>query len=300
MKNENLPSFVGIGAAKAGTTWLTRHLARHPEIYVPPRKELNSFDYHEFDAHCIEGYKRHFQCAGDARIKGEFSTIYLQSRRAPPRIRELLPNVKLLVSLRNPIEQVYSHYWHLRRQNFHQGSGASASMTVEQAMDEYPDLLVEPALYFKHLSRWREHFPERQIHTMFFDDIVRTPASVLESVWSFLEVECLDYSPSDHEEISTRERRGVSPKAKTYDDLHRALYGLLVRHVYNPMKVVLGPRRAAAVKDGLRARQVLEAAFFREGYPAMDSSLREMLREKFDDEISSLSGMTGRDLSHWR
>ena len=112
MTDNELPDFIGIGAAKSGTTWLARNLTAHPEVYVPPRKEINSFDYDDFDANCIKDYKKHFRCSEMIKARGEISTIYLQSERAPPRIQRLLPDVKLIVCLRNPIEQIYSHYWH--------------------------------------------------------------------------------------------------------------------------------------------------------------------------------------------
>lgn len=299
MSSDGLPQFIGIGAAKSGTTWLARNLSRHPEVFVPQRKELNSFDYHEFDEACVESYKRHFRCPREIRVTGEFSTIYLQSERAPPRIRRLIPDVKLLVSLRNPIEQIYSHYWHLRRQNFHQGAACRTPLSIEDAIDRYPHLLIEPASYFKHLSRWRRLFAEDQMLIVFFDDIVLSPSTVLETVWAFLGIESLDCPRSDARRVANLERAGVSPKAQTLERLHGVLYARMVRHLYNPMKKLMGPRRAATVKDRLRVRQIMERIFYRRGYPSMSARLRDVLRARMSEEIESLAGLTGRDLSHW-
>ncbi len=293
------PDFIGIGAAKSGTTWLARRLAKHPDVFVPPRKEINSFDYCDFDANCIEEYKKHFRCSDSVKMKGEISTVYLQSKRAPSRIQKLLPDVKLFVSFRNPIEQIYSHYWHLRRQNFHQGKIRHEVEDLEQALHNYPDLLVEPALYCKHLTRWRKYFPPEQISIIFFDDIVQSPEVVLRNLWTFLGVGCENYARKEAGVASMVEREGVSPRAKSLDYIHRALYGFLVRHIYNPMKVAMSPRHAAAVKDGLRVRQIMERVFFRQGYPDMGIEVRQLLSDKLASEIEALGCLTGRDLSHW-
>jgi len=300
MASGQWPDFIGIGAAKSGTTWLARNIGNHPQVYLPPRKELSSFAYHDFDAACIADYKRYFQCASKFKTKGEFSTIYLQSEKAPGRIKKLLPEVKLIVSLRNPIEQIYSHYWHLRRQNFHQEKRAARAARLEEAVANYPELLVEPARYFTHLNRWKEYFSPQQIHVIFFDDIVTSPESVLKGAWSFLGVDFEIPLQDSASNLNAIEREGVSPRGGGFEALHGALYGLLVRHVYNPLKRVVGPRRAAAVKDGLRLRQVMECVFFRNGYPEMPSEVRTLLCNQLAGEIEGLARMTGRDLSNWR
>lgn len=299
MANAQLPDFIGIGAAKSGTTWLARNIGKHPQIYLPQRKELSSFAYHDFDAACIEDYKRYFRSAPAFKTKGEFSTIYLQSEKAPRRIKKLLPEVKLIVSLRNPIEQIYSHYWHLRRQNFHQDKRDARAARIDQAVASFPELLIEPARYFTHLNRWKEYFSPQQIHVIFFDDIVASPEKVLKDAWSFLGVEGDIPPQGSGGDLSAIERQGVSPRGGGFEALHGALYGLLVRRVYNPLKRMVGPRHAAAVKDGLRLRQVMESIFFRNGYPDMPSDVRTLLCNQLAGEIEGLSRMTGRDLSNW-
>lgn len=299
MGSGRFPDFIGIGAAKSGTTWLARNLARHPDVFVAARKEVSSFAYHDFDSACIENYKKHFHCSSEFKVRGEFSTIYLQSEQAPSRIHELLPDVKLIVNLRNPIEQIYSHYWHLRRQNFHQDARDSSSVGIERAITEYPELLIEPARYFKHLSRWKEFFAPDQILIVFFDDIVRSPESVLKNAWSFLGIDCEAWLQRASANFTAIERGGVSPRSGRFEALHRALYGTLVRGIYNPLKRIVGPRHAAAVKDGLRLRRMMEGIFFRRGYPEMSPDVRMRLRDELTGEIEDLSRMTGRDLSGW-
>ena len=126
-----LPNFIGIGAPKAGTTWLFNCLQEHPQVFVAPVKETKFFDDENIEGRILE-YEAHFRGAEGAIAVGEISTRYLSSNRgAAERIHRYLPEVRLFVSLRNPSDQAYSHYWHLRRQNFHQWKRANLPETFE-------------------------------------------------------------------------------------------------------------------------------------------------------------------------
>ena len=293
-----MPAFIGIGAAKAGTTWLAACMRQHPQIFMPLRKEVNVFHYTDFDTSTLRLYEQHFAPATSKRLPGEFSTLYLQSALASQRIAKHAPDAKLIVSLRNPIEQVYSHYWHLRRQLFH-ASQSNAPIDFEQAIERYPHLLIEPALYHKHLRRWLDEFSRDQLLVVWFDDIVTDPQRVLTEVFSFLGV------PTEADRLiaqapGVRERRGVSPRSSLGENVYRPLYAALVRYLYNPMKRGLGPRLAANLKELSGARRLLEWLFFRPGYPPMTSRQREISRAIFRHDTSALERLLGRDLSAWR
>jgi hypothetical protein len=66
-KRLTLPDFLGIGAPRAGTTWLDRNLRAHPDLYLPDRKELHYFDRYYHTALYV--YTRRFR-AGRGRVKG--------------------------------------------------------------------------------------------------------------------------------------------------------------------------------------------------------------------------------------
>ncbi len=108
-----LPQFLGIGAQKAGTTTLHDWLTQHPQIFLPAQKELHYFSLH-FDAG-LPWYAEHFAAAGPAQRCGEITPYYLFHPQAPQRIRALLPQVRLIVLLRDPVERALSQYFHARR-----------------------------------------------------------------------------------------------------------------------------------------------------------------------------------------
>lgn len=102
----HLPDFLGIGAQKAGTTWLHENLRCHPELYLPDAKELHYFDW---DFHqSLRSYAEHFRDGAD-RVKGEITPGYsiLSSIRIAL-IKDLMPDLRLLFLVRNPISRAWS------------------------------------------------------------------------------------------------------------------------------------------------------------------------------------------------
>ena len=80
-----LPNFIGIGAPKAGTTWLFKCLDEHPEVFVAAVKETSFFDYGTIEGRFAE-YEAHFVGSEGYPAVGEVSTRYLSSHRAPARV----------------------------------------------------------------------------------------------------------------------------------------------------------------------------------------------------------------------
>ncbi|HVX09722.1 MAG TPA: sulfotransferase domain-containing protein [Pirellulales bacterium] len=293
-----LPNFIGIGAPKAGTTWLARCLGEHPQIFMAAVKETSFFRYADPDGR-IKEYEEHFAGAEGAVAVGEFTTSYLESDRPPVAINRLLPQVRLLVSLRNPIDQVYSHYWHLARQNFHLWAARDVPRSFEEAVECQPDRLFAVTQYHHHLRRWLNYFERRQLLILFYDDLRCHPQQVLCQVYDFLGVDPSFVAPSTQESGATV-RRGVSPRSSGSGRMHAILYDRLNRCVYRPLKNLLGVRRAARLKDLFHIRQVMETVFFQPGYPPMHPDTRAMLAKRFADEIGALEELTGKDLSHWK
>jgi hypothetical protein len=201
------------------------------------------------------------------------------------------------VSLRNPVDQVYSHYWHLRRQNFHQDENPRPEC-FETALEMYPDKLLRPARYAEHLERWLEQFDRRQLQVLFYEDIQNNPEQVLDELYAFLGVDSSVRPPALRSD-GTSVRRGTSPQSPVHERIYTTLYDGLTQYVYHPVKQWVGPARAERLKNTLRLRETLESMFRKEGYPDMAPDTRARLRDHFADDIVRLEDLTDRDLSHW-
>src|SRR4051812_20619515 len=111
-----LPTFVILGTMRGGTTSLVRYLGEHPDVYVAPQKEVHFFDEH-FELG-VEWYEAQFEGRGDARQFGEGTPAYLYGDIAMQRLKQILPETRLIVSVREPVERAYSHYWHQRARGY--------------------------------------------------------------------------------------------------------------------------------------------------------------------------------------
>lgn len=293
------PNFIGIGAPKAGTTWLASCLAEHPEVFIAPTKETNFFDYDSIEGRWDE-YLAHFGRSGDERAVGEISTRYLTSKAAPTRIRSQLPEVRLIVSLRDPVDQVYSHYWHMRRQNFHAWrSSHFGEVSFEEALERHADQLIRPALYATHLERWLREFSRSRLHVILYDDIRSRPHDVIRNLFRFLQVDEA-FLPVSLDARGSSMRAGVSPRSPALGRWHGTVYDLLNRAVYHPAKRRIGVRRAIWIKDKVKVRTAMEWVFLRPGYPQMRLETRAKLRRRFTGEIERLGELLGVDLSVWK
>jgi hypothetical protein len=292
-----LPNFIGLGAPKSATTWLFYCLREHPEVFVADSKEVMFFDYGDIRGR-LPTYEEHFSRAGDAKAVGEFSTRYLASTRAPERVKKLIPDAKLIVSLRRPADQIYSHYWHLRRQNFHGLATSSETPTFEQALKDMEDQLLTPAYYYRNLSNWIEHFELSRIHVILYDDIQSCPNKVIRDLYTFLGVDA-GFVPPALNPSSAQMRKGCVAGTVFKEKLQRRIYTFLANRIYRPLKSLLGVRRADRIKSMIRARETMDFLFHDTAYPSLSSKTRESVSHRFDSDVRELSSLIGRPLNHW-
>ena len=192
MASTPLIDFIGIGAPKCGTTWLSAQLEAHPQIGFAPDKEVYYFadtiarriagrELHCFDRGVAWYHKQFPARAGRITCRGEFCPSYLYSEEAATRIAAYRADIKLLLCLRPPVEMMYSWYWYGR-------SGVMASLPRSFAeMMENP-FLRDLGCLARHLRPYVERFPAKNILVIQFDAIRRDPDHVRRSVYEFLSV----------------------------------------------------------------------------------------------------------------
>ncbi len=292
-----LPNFLGIGAPKCGTTWLAKCLSEHPDIYMATAKETMFFSSSYVPEKFKDEYEAHFSTAGTEKAIGEFSVDYFTDPHAPKRIKEHLSNPKFVIVLRNPMEQVYSFYWHLRRQNFGRWD-ASTRWSFEEALEYIPEILLDTCYYAKHLRFWFQHFDKEQFHIVLYDEICSSPRLVLRDLFTFLNVDP-DFTPQSLANNDFSTRKGVSPRNQIMDKLHASLYEFLNQQIYMPLKRKFGVKKIASLKDKLRVRVLLQMIFYQEGYPAMKKQTRIKLNSIFTPQIKELELLLEQDLKSW-
>jgi len=213
------PHFICIGAHKAGTTWLYENLKRHPSVWLPPIKELHYFDgmpglpkvaqrLNEAIKEIVEigripdpakldlmrkyvlvqpkdfaWYRSLFEPAGE-RLAGDMTPAY--ATLAGPvvgRIRELLPDCRIIFIMRNPIERAWSHF----RSNAEKAKVDMTAVgldTIRRQIDS-PSSQIRTA-YTRTIETWEQSFPRDRILYLFYDDLLADRDSFLDAVCRFL------------------------------------------------------------------------------------------------------------------
>lgn len=182
------PTFIGIGAQKCASSWLYCILEDHPDVCLSERKELDFFSYYYDNGY--QWYERHFPCNKPTKAVGEISPSYFHDFAAPTRAKLYDPDLKVIVSLRDPIERALSHHKHLVRLGYYRGPDFS----FEAGLRLNP-MYVEQGLYAKHLAHWLSVFPASQVLVVFMDDIRKDANAVVKDVYRFLGI-AEDHAPA--------------------------------------------------------------------------------------------------------
>ena len=188
--------FIGIGAPRCGTSWITNVLRSHPDICISEPKEVRYFNREEKQFGRLKGnknsnfdkdiswYLQRFSHAKEGQFCGEFSPIYLSDQTAPSAIKAQFPDVKLIVCLRNPEDRAYSFYKLLS------GNSVIEPMSFEQALEK-ESVYVEAGLYAKNLARYLEYFDRDKILFLVFEEVISEPAREINRIFEFLGVDPL-------------------------------------------------------------------------------------------------------------
>jgi hypothetical protein len=282
--------FVGIGAAKAGTTWLAACLAEHPQVCVSEPKELNYFCEGDLwrkqvrrSLRGTEWLQARFHHYQTGQLKGEFSPNYFTDPVTPPSLFEHSPHLRLLVALRNPTDALYSYYFELAKR-------WNVPATFDGFIERYPDAL-EMYLYDTHLRRFRELFPDNQLPYVLYDDIQSSSHQVLRDLFIFLQIEP-DFVPSVlHQRINER----------------RSANSLVLRNIiHNTTAVLNSSPQTARLKNLLIRLGVLRAVHWVQEqnwkptkFAPMNPDTRARLVAYYAPEVEALGQLVGRDLKHW-
>ena len=179
-----LPSFLCIGAQKAGTTWLHANLACHPQLFVPPQKEIHYFDWFEMTS--LRAYASVFSGAG-ARLAGDISPGYsAMGRRRVRAVHRVLPDARVLVLLRDPVERAWSQVLMASRRVGRDPATLSAREALSYVRSRGARRRGE---YTRMLTTWKQTFGPDSVWVGFYDDISMRPAELLSGVFRHLEVD---------------------------------------------------------------------------------------------------------------
>jgi hypothetical protein len=170
------PTFMVIGAQKCGTSWLANMISQHPEITVASNKEVHFFNNRDNFQKGIAWYIKQFQVAADIKAVGEFTPNYFwtsedekeieesrRTRNIPELVQRYLPDLKLIVSLRDPVERAVSAYYHHIR--------AGRINPKQRLLEVASHLGIETMGYYDvHLRNWLAYYPLDKILILYYEE----------------------------------------------------------------------------------------------------------------------------------
>ena len=215
-----LPDFIIIGAGRAGTTALYSYLIQHPLIAAASTDNNESVaDLHFFEyiiSNNIQWYRSHFPILfsksnkhKNSFITGEYTSTYMYHPDVPKRIFNLLPKIKLIVILRNPIDKAYSTYQQQFRFGEYTTSFEDTINAEFRRIDlnkDFPELnsnnydfenfvaqnIIRHGVSADYLETWLKIFDRKQILILNSDDLKKSTKETLRRVFNFLNVSNYD------------------------------------------------------------------------------------------------------------
>lgn len=312
---QSLPTFLIVGAVKAGTTSLHEYLQMHPEVYMSPVKETNHFsdgdmlfehfnvDYkqdvnvnlekylegpmdkkiHIAHVRTFQQYVQLFRNVTNQKAIGEVSNSYLYLPNTANTIKQVLPDVKIVMILRNPVERLYSQYL----MNLKLGKIIERDLLKEIAADQakpikgwgVSHLYLEVGNYYEQVKRYYDNFPAQNIKVILFDDFKKDAAGTMRDLFHFLGVDenfALD--------MSQRYNEAGMPR------FGKLNYWLTQIGVYGLVKKVFSPELKEKIKSII---------YTKDNIPKITASEKQYLQDYYRNDIQALAKLLNRDLSAW-
>ncbi|MDP1558111.1 MAG: sulfotransferase [Nitrosomonas sp.] len=274
--------FIGIGAQKCASTWVHRILSDHPEVVVYPGKEIDFFS--TWYDHGYQWYERQLGDVGPIKARGEVSTSYFADSDTPVRVFLYNPNMRIVLSLRDPIERAYSNHLHEVRLSHFTGR----NLDFEDGLANNP-MYLEQSRYAEQLARWLAVFPLSQVLVLFQENIRDTPLIQARSLYRFLGL--AEGHQSWFLEKKVNESRSIK---SVYVDHFLKQAGRLGRSI-GVGGVVEAVRKNNWVRRLRRHNQI----DLRQVIPPMRKDTRMHLQDVLADDMRELAQQLGREDLPW-
>jgi Sulfotransferase domain len=272
-----LPSILGIGPGRTGTTWLHRVLEGHVDLPYGIKETLyfTTFYYKGLD-----WYARHFRYASGIRPIVEICPYFFEGETVD-RIKTVIPHCRFIVTLRDPVDRLYSVYKNLRY------TADARRGTLEQTLAVWPTM-AKGNRYAPHLEGWFDAFGRENVLITIYDELRSNPQIYLNRVTDFIGIEriLLSQSPQIADDVHSFKRAPRSPRLAR--GAQRARYWLKGHQAYRFYNLL----ERSGAWDFCGGRGEL----FQPLTPEQD----ERLRARYLPEVEALEELLKIDLSAWK
>ena len=258
------PTFMCIGPEKTGTSWLYENLKAHPQVYLPPIKEIRYFWENAYlpnqditkrltNPHWHnELYRNHLKkrvdfyqknegelsienpelinelfwdfkyllfprddnwyfslfADGKDKVTGDITPLYYQlPDQEIQHIRDILPELKIIILLRNPIDRA----WSKAKMNLCQHQSRKLKdVSNEEFYNNFSKEYEQLPSYVALINNWKQYFPAKNIYIGYYDKLVAQPSLLFDEICNFLEIEPNLFPAHKRDNLSAKVNRGVN------------------------------------------------------------------------------------------
>ncbi len=307
-KKGRLPNFIIIGAARSGSTSLHYALDTHPQVFMSPIKETNYFLFYgnseptssislgrrekitRGSATTIENYHACFDSATSSHTAiGETSPAYLYTPEVPGRIKESIPDTKIMAILRHPVESAYSRYlYNLSRESNKNPEDFSKiiDLNCEQVKKAGTGTsYLDGNYHYRNLKRYYDIFNKNKIKILFFENLQKK--DFFQPIFDFLEVDS-NHKPDTSSKYN---QSGFSRDSLLYRSIIavKPLKKVILKHI---------PQAQGLIKSAGRQYQKLGSKST-STKPLTKDQRSDITKRYFLEDIKKLEDLIEQDLTRW-
>jgi hypothetical protein len=273
-----LPDVIGVGPPRTGSTWL--YNALRDAVDMPEGVKEPQF-FNTFYDKGIDWYGRHFRHASGNRTVAEISPPYFFHPLAPTRIKAHIPKCKIVATMRNPVDRIYSAYKLMRHY------GWVRRGTLDEVLQTRPDL-GGGNRYAAHLKMWFDNFGRDNVLVTMYDDLRDDQQAYLDRVCDFMNVPRIALAPRSDLRDDVNSFARAPKNRRLAGNASKFMYWLKGHQAYGAINLL----DRAGVWDFCGGRG--------EPYPRLTPEQEERLRERYMPEVEALEELLVIDLSAWK
>ncbi|HEY6976366.1 MAG TPA: sulfotransferase [Chitinophagaceae bacterium] len=301
---QNLPDFLVVGPPKTASTSLHYYLSQHPEVFMSPKKETRFFDVHYEKG--LDYYSEFFKDRKNQKMTGEASPTYAFLPFVAGRIKNNLPDAKIIFCFRDPVERAFSG-WLMRgskgnetlsfRQaleknleqrehiNFNDEEGARIWLDDQQTLYKKNKLTIrtyiEGSMYAEQLKSYRKYFADEKIKVLLLDDLKNDFRGALLSIFEFLNVDSTVTAGIRNETKNQHNKNMLKP-----------LFNLVGKEVVF--------KAGKIIPKGMRNKLFEFAVKGKQEKPKINEADRSFAYNIFRNDVEELEKLLAKDLSAWK